>query len=32
MIKIYRKTATIKTEQFDGSKEMVKRYCELADR
>ena len=26
MIKIYRKTATIKAEQFDGSEEMVERY------
>ena len=26
MIKIYRKTATIKAEQFDGSDEMVNRY------
>jgi len=26
MIKIYRKTATIKAEQFDGSDEMVKKY------
>ena len=26
MIKIYRKTATIKAEQFDGSNEMAKRY------
>jgi hypothetical protein len=26
MIKIYRKTATIKAEQFDGSDEMIKKY------
>ncbi|MBA3077002.1 hypothetical protein [Lactiplantibacillus plantarum] len=26
MIKVYRKTATIKAEQFDGSDEMVKKY------
>lgn len=26
MIKVYRKTATIKAEQFDGSNEMVERY------
>lgn len=26
MIKIYRKTATIKAEQFDGSDEMIERY------
>ena len=26
MIKIYRKTATIKAEQFDGSNEMVNKY------
>lgn len=26
MIKIYHKTATIKAEQFDGSREMAKRY------
>lgn len=26
MIKIYRKTTTIKAERFDGSKEMAKRY------
>lgn len=26
MIKIYRKTATIKAEQFDGSEEMIERY------
>ncbi|WP_434433801.1 hypothetical protein [Lactiplantibacillus paraplantarum] len=26
MIKAYRKTATIKAEQFDGSNEMVERY------
>lgn len=26
MIKIYRKTATIKAEQFDGSNEMIERY------
>lgn len=26
MIKIYRKTATIKAEQFDGSDTMVKKY------
>lgn len=26
MIKVYRKTATIKAEQFDGSNEMVKKY------
>lgn len=26
MIKVYRKTATIRAEQFDGSKEMAKRY------
>lgn len=26
MIKIYRKTATIKAEQFDGSDDMVKKY------
>lgn len=27
MIKIYRKTGTIKAEQFDGSKEMCEKYC-----
>ena len=26
MLKEYRKTATIKAEQFDGSKEMMKKY------
>ena len=26
MIKIYRKTATIKAEQFDGSEEMADKY------
>lgn len=26
MIKVYRKTATIKAEQFDGSTEMIERY------
>ena len=26
MIKIYRKTATIKAEQFDGSAEMIDKY------
>lgn len=26
MIKVYRKTATIKAEQFDGSDEMIKKY------
>lgn len=26
MIKIYRKTGTIKAEQFDGSDEMIKKY------
>lgn len=26
MVKVYRKTGTIKAEQFDGSKEMAKRY------
>ncbi|MDH5107254.1 DUF1642 domain-containing protein [Lentilactobacillus diolivorans] len=26
MIKIYRKTATIKAEQFDGSQKMIKKY------
>ncbi|WCE42330.1 DUF1642 domain-containing protein [Lactiplantibacillus plantarum] len=30
MIKVYRKTATIKAEQFDGSNEMVDKY-ELID-
>ncbi|UKM63016.1 hypothetical protein [Levilactobacillus phage ENFP1] len=29
MIKTYHKTATIKAEQFDGSREMAKRYGEL---
>lgn len=26
MIKVYRKTATIKAEQFDGSNEMINKY------
>ena len=31
MIKIYRKTATIKAEQFDGSDDMVKKYNILVE-